>query len=865
MPFDTIDRSFKRIRADILPHEEGLLDHSWSFHPTDPFELSSDYTPNNKLIKDPHVPLVQDRLFKAHTSSFDVDINAILPSSFVDGAAAPVTTAHPPIHINYPASETLAEFGDVSSAEDHMSPSSTMSWSVWDDGSENTSTVACTTPLHTPTSLIPPPSNSIGFPLESPPSVQSSLPDASGVADVLSKFKLSYTDFGLNMEARICNLSDLRSLVEAFSKLCCATSPNESQDTPSSCTNHAKGSHVVLYRNKNSKTKPVNFFASASRLGQILNPASKHGEMSLGQIADCCIDTYFTCWVRHTPILRKDEFLAWYRSHEAPTETLIVNAICSFVFRHMVTHHSQASFSHFLADQDRLQEQEEFFFDRARELLAQSFDTPDRFTVIALLFMGTRSESSRRHHYTGMAVSTLLELEIYPRMVGDEDDSFDKEMDTRLWWFAWATDFYLYSAGSPKNTPRTRTTKPIDFPRIFEQDIDYTEYGVLALTQCLRLWRIQADIISTLYEQESDMTADQLIEHDQQLLTYYESLPTYLHFKDNVSYTNQELFLACARVNLEYNATRVILHKLFIPEVNDSKPSVTSLKSLNVCLQTALTQLRLLSLCNHSSIARCAFDRDELWRAAEIVSMTMDICRTCTSPSDQAVIFDGVDRKEYDNGLVKTLEVLRETRDYQARSKNMLQVADWLEVEIRRHQLHSYNATSTAHASPAVQTTHTPSADTCSLPLKPRMSNQVREPMMGSSFLPPPFQRPPPPQQPQKESHNLTPSGSMLSVISFPTLRSPKKPSMPSLHFQNQFCDMSKSNSPSERGPMFSPSPPFIQFNTYTPSEPPRPAQEPRSNDSQPSSHHQKTQARFRYFNPRKMNKFLFIDEHPTL
>lgn len=508
--------------------------------------------------------------------------------------------------------------------------------------------------------------------------------------------------------------------------------------------------------------------------------------------------------------------MAWYTTHEAPTDTLIVNAICSLVFRHMVTHHTRPGLAHFLADQDKMQEQEEFFFNRARECLAQSFDTPDRFTVMALLFMCSFAEPSRRHHYAGMAVSALHELEIYPRMVDDEDnDSFDKEMDTRLWWYAWSTDFYLYSAGAPRNTPQTRGHGEVDLPRIFEQDIDEAEIGVLADTHCLRLWQLQAELIQNIYDQDQEKTVDQLLAFDRRLQQYYETLPPYLRFDSGFQYGCEDLFLACVRVNLEYNATRIILHKPFVPEFNDPQPSQFSLRSLNSCLISALLQLRTLNTCTKSRIGRCGFDRDELWRAAEMISMTMDIERTC-SPADRQIIFQNIDPNEYCSGLGQALLILRDTREYQSKSKNWVQVGDWIEAEMRRHRLKITNIT-------------TPAAYFVAN-MKPAEIETPKQP----SSAPVPRNKQTPTLQFQNQFVHHTPPASTQTASASPSPAS-----------------LTTTTSSQIRKPSFSAAPPFMQFNSYTPST--------------PTQRGGKNQARFRYFNPRKMNKFLFIDEHPMM
>ncbi|KAI8881752.1 hypothetical protein K501DRAFT_222420, partial [Backusella circina FSU 941] len=602
--------------------------------------------------------------------------------------------------------------------------------------------------------------------------------------DIWSKFNLSFTDKGINMEANVANASDLHSLIDAFSKLCTTVSTMDDSSVTSST------SGIMLCRNKFHRSKPVNYFSSVGRLGRLTQLIPKKEISSLNQIVDACIKIYFSCWMRYIPILSKDEFMQWYNYHPNPENTLIVNAICMFVFRHMVSHHPSPIFEHFLKDQNKIQQQEEYFFDQAREHLSQSFDYPDRYTVVSLLFMTMRAEPSRRHHYASMAVRILHELEIYPRTIDEDDDSYEKEMDTRLWWFAWAHDFYQYSTGAQKTTPQPRIPgSHIDYPRIMEQDIDNVEMAIIGYIQCLRLWVIQSNIISTVYNQEKVMTVEQLGEYDERLLNYYSALPNYLQFDSGFEYGHQDLFYACILVNIEYNATRIMLHKLFIPDVNDPRPSQSSLQSLNISLKTALTQLRTLNTGNSVCPSQCLSDRDELWRASEVISLSMDIYRTCASPQDRDIILNNIQLNEFENGLEKALTILKNTLDFKVLSRNWIQVADWLEVEIRRHQLYENPRSQMNHS----QILHA-------------SANTAKSPDYFLANL-----------KSNAEAKTKANTQKSTSVSTFTTYSS------------------SNINTNS-----------VMSFST-----------------SSVQSHKTKNQPKFRYFSPKKMNKYMFIDDSP--
>ncbi|ORE02791.1 hypothetical protein BCV72DRAFT_234133 [Rhizopus microsporus var. microsporus] len=590
--------------------------------------------------------------------------------------------------------------------------------------------------------------------------------------DIWSKLNVSYTEAGINVETNVTSASDLHSLIDAFGKLC-DTNPPDPAYSPTTVSGI-----TPLYRNKSHQSKPVNYFICTDKLGKRITPIRQNNGQ-LRDIADACIHTYFECWIRFTPILSREEFMQWYMSHPDPTSTLIVNAICLFVFRHMVTHHCPPELEHYITNQDTIQEQEEYFFEQAREYLAQTFDHPDRFTIIALSYMMSRAEPSRRHQYAGMAVSALHQLDIYPRLVEDDDTSFEKEKDTRLWWFVWAWDFYMSSSGAPKNTPQPRVPgKEIDLPRVMEQDIDNGELGILAFIHCLQIWKIQSRVVTTFYEQAVDMTLEQLHAYDKQLLEVYQQLPCYLKGQSK----NNDVLLASIRVHLEYNATRIILHKLFIPDQNDPRPSQASLESLNVCLKAALQQIPNLS--TELPKARCAFDRDEFWRACEVISLAMDIHRTCASPKDRALITKDVDLQEFESGLTRGLHILKNTKEYQVGGRGWIQVVDWLEVQIRRHQLYS-------RPRPIMD-------PSCSLENLKREVKQL--PSFDHQYSMHSF---------QATKKSLANTSSISFVPFHPTSSSPPR---------------SRRNSSDQRG---------------------------------------KVQSKFRYFSPKKMNKFMFIDDNP--
>ncbi|ORX60414.1 hypothetical protein DM01DRAFT_1332568 [Hesseltinella vesiculosa] len=655
---------------------------------------------------------------------------------------------------------------------------------------------------------------------------------------------LIHTNNGLILEARIANATEFRSLVDAFQSLCQidpAAATASSAGNPSSHTDTS----VTLYRNKLHKAKPVNFFLSLCDPGVLtMTTHSIVSQLALRHIMDACVDSFFTCWVRYSSLINKAAFMAWYRSSPHAMDSPIVNAICAQAFSHTVYHHAKPGFEHFRKDTNLILEQQAFFFDRARDSLAASFDRPDRYTIVALTLMGCMANPERRHHYSGLAASALLDLDIYPRMEDDkeEDDTYEKELDTRLWWYVWSMDFYLFSTGVPRNSPKTRREGTPAYPQVREEDIDDVEHSVLMDTYCHRLWKFQEEVLDAFYNHEDQVTTAQQLRHfDNKLLEVYQDLPRYLQLDSGFEYGCAELFLVCVRVNVEFNATRLILHIPFLPDANVAQPSELALQSLHVCLKTALLQLRIThTISRFGGIFRCAFDRDEFWRACEILSLALDVYRGCDA-THRHLILDGLQPVDLTASLHKAKSILHSSVEFTIGSKNWLTVNDWLNNEIARHERLD-------HASPVPPSSYL--QNDCFHPIfKSPDTSHLASPVPSPSSVPA-----------QLSCHPSSPEPLSIST----TFIQNDIPA-PTYIVASQQPSASCSSSPPKRPSYSQPSPApsssseFIAFcpeDEFVVTSPTKQKPGRRGSTKQP---------RFRYFNPRKLNKLLFIDDHPIV
>jgi hypothetical protein len=669
--------------------------------------------------------------------------------------------------------------------------------------------------------------------------------------EALSSFHISYGESGISVETNVSSASGLRSLIETFSQVgITPRSPSQkSRMSFSSTSSVASDKSNVLSKNRQFSVKPVNFF---EKLGRALyqNQRLEQTTVLKQQIVAGCIDAYFACWIRYSPVLSRQRFAEWYHSEPNPMNTFLVNAICAFTVKHMMIHHPCDAASELPLSHAQIKDMENYFFNRAKEALEQDFDHSDRYSVIGMLLLAFRAEDKKATVYSGMATRALHELDVSPRMASQQqktieydDESYEKELDTRLWWFAWVTDFAVYSGGGfSKNTPQTRFRGEVDLPQLFPQDKNEAEHAIPMYRHCLQIWRLQADIINGLYESRDDdaLTTEQLDGFELSLQALRQELPDNFRLDTGFQFTTPSAFIGCLRIQIELCATHIILHKLFLPDANNiDQMSDNSLVSLNRCLYSAIQQLKMLKTTLELPGGGCSFDRDELWRSSEIISLAMTIHRRC-SVKHQRLIMEGIDYADIHGGLPMALQIIRNTPEERFRANlNFSQLKDWIEAEIKQQGLTVPQPIAIAHRK-------TPEPKELSAVTKKKALYRQETDYDTVSFT----------ISPSKSSPPATPLSTSQQHKSSPTSQKTqhsKPASNIAVQFQNSF------------GP---PPSPTVSSPMYTKSE----SKSQRSTEDRGfvnqvgwSSTYVKGQPRFRYFSPKTSDKLMFIDENPMV
>ncbi|CAO3630801.1 unnamed protein product [Cunninghamella echinulata] len=203
---------------------------------------------------------------------------------------------------------------------------------------------------------------------------------------------------------------------------------------------------------------------------------------------------------------------------------------------------------------------------------------------------------------------------------------------------------------------------------------------------------------------------------DNQIHQFINQLP--LDLQPNTPYDPSPISLVRARVHTELNATKIILHKLYIPddEEEDSIKQIDLLdnstlyqwKSLNKCLNAAMDQVDIFYHCVmvYPNELRCGFDRDELWRSTEIISIALDFLNKLSSTYfynhhhqhqhnesmghyvKQLILNDIGTIQTLKEALNRSLIILQHTYELRCNNSNFRQLEDWLKERIQHHHQH---------------------------------------------------------------------------------------------------------------------------------------------------------------------------------
>ncbi|CAO3643435.1 unnamed protein product [Cunninghamella blakesleeana] len=432
---------------------------------------------------------------------------------------------------------------------------------------------------------------------------------------------------------------------------------------------------------------------------------------------------------------------------------------------------------------------------------------------------------------------------------------------------------------------------------------------------CLSIWRIQAEIVRHQYQHQlSDqhqhsqggVVDSTLLEgFDSQIQQFLNHLPTNL--KPHMPYDPSPISLVRARVHTELNATKIILHKLYIPDDGDDNDKDQSVhmdlldnsilyqwKSLNICLKAAMDQIHLFYYCVmvYPNELRCGFDRDELWRSTEIISIALDFLNKLSIITNhhhhhhnenpihivENTILNNIGTVQtLNNALSQSLKILQHTYELQCNNSNFRQLEDWLKERIHHHSLQ--------HHHHKQQSFHHLQHPQINIPASSQQQHPVQSPTSPVPILSPSLSTASSSSSSKNSQIHSSFSSITNNITNTSTSSSPstttqhqrrkssttvkKRKTSTGIHFVPQQMSFStKTISTPSPPPTTTPTPSLSSSSTSSTSS--TSVSSPQFNSfstntfsstSSPSSSSSKT--RFRYFSPKENRGLLFIDENP--
>lgn len=179
-------------------------------------------------------------------------------------------------------------------------------------------------------------------------------------------------------------------------------------------------------------------------------------------------------------------------------------------------------------------------------------------------------------------------------------------------------------------------------------------YAVYAWGHESKLWEIQNSIWHTFYssqQSDSEAAVDALLAFEDAVIDWYRQIPDFFKVDSNDPTDKELTYTASLELKVEFFATLLTLHKVFMPSPDDPEPlTPAARKSLHVCLDCASLMISLIEL-EVDYGRKCAIEIHEFGRA-------IDIAITCLKMSNA-----GNSRLARDI-LVKGIAVLKRSKDY---------------------------------------------------------------------------------------------------------------------------------------------------------------------------------------------------------
>ncbi|KAI8368915.1 fungal-specific transcription factor domain-containing protein [Choanephora cucurbitarum] len=419
------------------------------------------------------------------------------------------------------------------------------------------------------------------------------------------KWKISFVSSGLRIDTNIANIADLyRILLNGIRQL------NVNHDNSAGLSNVISDKHRNENNSlskpsweKNSLTKDRLWEVNDSEAQKILtgnvqpatittsNATMLFSKETLKHLVQTC---YHSCFLPYQ-ILDQDEFMEKYNT-PGGLEPILMNSIHAWVSKHGCIYHNTP---HTYQNPATIGES---YFLKARKLLKKRFDQSNFTTIQALLNLYMYQLSSERSNlaylYIGLAIRMAQDLKLHKKDYMPSDPK-EKERNKRLWWSAYWLDLDA-ALGSNRPTMVDDKDIDIDYPSKLDSEDQETGYRIQFSVEFIKLMRIRKDIAKHLPSEQSGQSLLSAISRLEAALTnWLHQLPHEFKYDPN----NDNLFVKTGSfrdeaqliLNIAYQATWIMLHRFFVPKV-DQPASPVALLSLDICTKSATLITAMLEI-----------------------------------------------------------------------------------------------------------------------------------------------------------------------------------------------------------------------------------------------------------------------------
>ncbi|KAI8328342.1 fungal-specific transcription factor domain-containing protein [Blakeslea trispora] len=417
------------------------------------------------------------------------------------------------------------------------------------------------------------------------------------------KWKISFVSSGLRIDTNIANIADLyRVLLNGIRQLNInhdnsAASPSvivdkrRKQNDPLLTPEWEKPSLVKdrLWEVNDSEAQKILTEKAQPKTTMTNSTATSLPKEALKHLVQTC---YHSCFLPYQ-ILDQDDFMQKYNT-PGGLEPILMNSIHAWVSKHGCIYHNMPH-----SNQNSANIGESYFL-KARKLLKKRFDQSNFTTIQALLNLYMYQLSSERSNlaylYIGLAIRMAQDLKLHKKDYMPSDPK-ERERNKRLWWSAYWLDLDA-ALGSNRPTMVDDKDIDIDYPSKLDSEDKETGYRIQFSVKFIKLMRIRKDITKHLPSEQSGQSLLLAISRLETALTnWLHQLPHEFRYDPN----NDNLFVKTGSfrdeaqliLNIAYQATWIMLHRFFVPKL-DQLASPVALLSLDICTKSATSITNML-------------------------------------------------------------------------------------------------------------------------------------------------------------------------------------------------------------------------------------------------------------------------------